>query len=498
MSSEQMIEEQINPSIVTSLMRNYRNSNEAIFELIDNAVDDKIPGRTLLIEILLQKDTIKITNIGGKGMDIEDIKSFFIWGQSNKRGKLGRYGQGGKAAMGYLGNRWTLTAHKAGTIYTYKIEEFNWKNRLDGRKLYKPVVYNDLHSKTFGYVQFEIRHLSRKINEEKLKKELADVYNYLIETNQIEISLNGIIVGHLNIPLDRKETFSFNIGENKIFSGWLGLLQPDSGLTGGVRCCVLGRKITDQEYFEHKDFRNKASLNSLIGEINADFLEMNLNKTGFDTGDIYWQKVSEVMHKKMAPFIEMLLKKKDDDFVSKDEKIRIKQAGDDFNRFLIFKKEADNVISRLLSTKNDLDEGQKKPEALADDGLNCESEGREERSDKGMEHSPATPPPMDPMGKRKRIGGRAFQDYDTRALPNKYLRSDLITEANNKILIINKNFPLYQKWKGDQMYLYETIIMEYVKPDEEDTVENYLLNFNEVIVEFLKYLDTEKKTLPRS
>ena len=314
-TSDMTLEEDVDINIVIALMRNYRNAVEAILELIDNAVDDRRETTPLKIEIFLGKKLIQIKNTRGLGMDLEDLKTFLKWGQSNKRGKLGRYGQGGKAAMGYLGNSWKLEVSKLGDERTYVIEETNWRNRLEGKKKYKPKIFLGLTPKEQGKVKIEIRNLSRPVNEAKLREALADYYRMLLEEDKIRIEVNRELVKPLEIPLVKKEGF-IDIVDSKKFHGWIGLLEPNVSLRGGIRCCVLGRKITENEYFGQPDYMWKASLNRLIGEINADFLELNLNKTGFDTDSWGWKRVTEKIFTRMQPYVDFLLNEKEEEKVT--------------------------------------------------------------------------------------------------------------------------------------------------------------------------------------
>ena len=117
--------EQFSPRLISALYKNFKDANSAILELIDNAIDDRIPGKLFVITVEVHGNKITIINKGGKGMGPRELEVFFIWGQSKKRGKLGRYGQGGKAAMGYLGKSWKISTTKAGDKNEYIIEEKN-------------------------------------------------------------------------------------------------------------------------------------------------------------------------------------------------------------------------------------------------------------------------------------------------------------------------------------------------------------------------------------
>jgi len=108
------LKEDFDPALISALYRNFKDPIQAILEIVDNAIDDRIPGWPMIITVEVEKDNICVVNKGGRGMGLEELGNFFIWGRSKKRGKLGRYGQGGKAAMGYPGKSWRIRTKKIG------------------------------------------------------------------------------------------------------------------------------------------------------------------------------------------------------------------------------------------------------------------------------------------------------------------------------------------------------------------------------------------------
>lgn len=483
-----ILKEDIDIKIVTSLMRNYRNAIEAILELIDNAVDDRREGVPLKIEIFIgggRNKFIQIINTGGLGMGLKELQAFLKWGTSSKRGKLGRYGQGGKAAMGYLGGGWRLQSSKLGDKRTYIIEDDDWRNRMGGKKKYKPKVFIGMTPEGEGKVIFEIRNLSRKINEKRLKEALSDYYGMLLEENKIRIEINKEPIKPLVIPVIKKENFIEKI-DSKKFHGWIGLLKPDSNFKGGIRCCVLGRKVTENEYFGQLDYTWKSSLNRLIGEINADFLELNLNKTGFDTDSWGWQKVKEKMFERMQPYIDFLLSEREEEQMTENEKRRHREASKIWNDFMKYYLKGGLPLDEADEKK--FDRGQKPP---IPGEFTKEVEGIAIARGK---YQPATPPPEEAIGKRKRL--KKFLGIEARPgiIPDKTTRSELQKRDKKEIIIVNKLFPAYKKRKGDILYIWETIALECAKPekDEEMSYGEYIKEMNKIFSSFCIYLDKKK------
>jgi hypothetical protein len=116
--TRRVVRERIDPRLTASLFANYRSATDALLELVDNAVDSRVRGRPLKVGLVLRPDSIVMTAVGGTGMGPTELERDYLrWGASRKRAgdRIGRYGQGGKAAIGHLGNRFTVTASRAGS-----------------------------------------------------------------------------------------------------------------------------------------------------------------------------------------------------------------------------------------------------------------------------------------------------------------------------------------------------------------------------------------------
>src|SRR5439155_3383584 len=286
-----IIKEEIDPQLLQSLFRNYTSGTEAIFELIDNSVDENLQGRRLSVEVNVNPRAIEIIDRGGKGMGAERLNRFFRWGVSEKaghEGKLGRYGQGGKAAMGYLGRAFTLVAKAAGEAETYELVESDWHDRRAGVKTWTPKLVAAPVGIEEGYVAIRITNLlGRRISKDTLRDRLGDVYRELLREGKCVITVNGQPALPMELPLYdayRPQKIDKTVGAGMRVRGWYGRLKADMtkhGRRGGIRCTVNGRLIKDGEFFGHPGPMFKQSLNQLIGVIEIPFVPLNMNKTEF-------------------------------------------------------------------------------------------------------------------------------------------------------------------------------------------------------------------------
>jgi len=473
-------EEKFDPALISALYKNFKDPIQAILEITDNAIDDLIPQKQMIITVEIEKDSICIVNKGGNGMGPIELSAFFIWGRSNKRGKLGRYGQGGKAAMGYLGKSWRIRSTKASESEEYSIEELDWDDRSGGLKKYIPKIGKTTFIEE-GLVQIDVWKLKRKINKKELKKILSKIYRPLLLSKKIEIISDGNVTPH-EFPLERpEERFVFKINGFSM-EGWLSVLKDGSNERGGIRCYSFGRLIAEKEFFGQKDPSYKQSIDKLIGEIYIDFeIPLVMNKADFDRGSKYWINIEKEMYSRLDPYISYLLEEKEKDIPSEKEIKAAKYAGDKWKDFLKYLQhiQKEGTLSGLSTEL-----GQKPRENRVQESLINKKEIKETRGP----NEPATPPPPIAIGKRKRTG--SFPKPVLRAL-HESIRYQKAEENGEKVILINNKFPVYKLRKNQlPLYMWETLILEYAKADEPDTqnINDYIEEMNNLMRDLAKFI----------
>ncbi|MCJ7804203.1 ATP-binding protein [Patescibacteria group bacterium] len=308
----QEIIEGLDPNIITALYKNFTNQYIAIEELIDNAIDDRIVGKTLTVNIYIDNEKITISNLNGKGMDHEDLVSFFQWGKSSKTSKIGRFGQGGKAALGYLCKSWTLRTKAINSKYEYFIEIENWEDRSKGLKHIAPKVMSTLRSSEESIVKFELRELKRDIDYKKLINELKEIYRPLIINHEVNFFVNDIELDILPVNYDEGTLTSFKdkipIGDSQYeISGEYGIVSDTKSLRGGIRCYQYNRLIIQNEYFGHSTPHARWALERLSGDLYIDFpVDLLMNKTNVNRDSEEWKAISTKMYDELKGIIRQL------------------------------------------------------------------------------------------------------------------------------------------------------------------------------------------------
>jgi hypothetical protein len=523
--SQTVLEEKISPAVRQAFMGNFRNANEAVNELIDNCMADRMSHRRLDVQIELnkKKGELIITNCNGFGMDLVEAQGFLTWGETTRRG-LSRWGVGGKAAIGYLGTGFVLQFKSFKEAIAYEIEDRDWEKRESNGRLglYVPKRAEVSARPEEGFVRFRIIGLKMKIDEKKLNEHIANIYRRVLMKGDAHLRIGTAPVQPLELPIydpSHAEYFRESTPFNKPMDGWIGRLLADSPkkgpIKGGIRCCAAGRLITQSEYFGHHTPSYKASLSNLIGEIEIEFVPMGLKKTEFDIESKEWKWVKEVMYRKLEPHINTLLKVKDKVHISQREWDSLNEAREIIQKAF----ERLEMKERLFQWAG---KGRKRPEPIEStsepikerhhrtipEGFHREPNGDivadavetgqplppvpecwRYRDDKygaiKRKYAPRTFPPDDPIGNLQRL---STIPYKLHPMPEN-MRSELKDlGADNLELRINVNFPLYKAYKGtkgDLWYLIETATLEMAKTgtNGDMTIDEYMDQVNEIVVE---------------
>ncbi|HSV93592.1 MAG TPA: ATP-binding protein, partial [Desulfobacterales bacterium] len=305
-----MVRERIDPRLTGALFANYRTPVDAVLELVDNAVDSRVAGRTLELDLAVHPGRLVMEIVGGTGMSPAAIERDYLrWGASPKRtgDRIGRYGQGGKAAIGHLGNRFEIVASAAGDTAAYGFEDPAYRDRARLRTY-------DLHPRKkavpaeLGYVRIEIGEVDRKLDPRRLAERLAEAYRPMLEAGHVRMVVNRAPVAPRSWTVDERHELSVRAA-GRLVRGWWGLLPdpPPPGLPeAGLRLYHLGRLVGAPEWFGHPTPAAHPALNRLVGEVELPHVPVTMNKADVDRGSEAWAAVEARLHALLAPAVRRL------------------------------------------------------------------------------------------------------------------------------------------------------------------------------------------------
>ncbi|MBI4084538.1 MAG: ATP-binding protein [Candidatus Levybacteria bacterium] len=501
------IEERIDPArMIDAVRHNYADAISAFMELIDNAVDERIEGKQLRINLGTKGNRLFVGSVGGNGLDYDGLTRFFTWGESAKRGqagKIGRYGVGGKAAMGYLGNSMEVVCATPGSNKGLRVVDGDWTDRKPGElKVFQPSIVdvNRIIDKDpdEGLFNITIGKLQRKIDERTLYQRLGEVYRPLLisehgEHPKVRIILNGADVKPMEIryvtddPELAPKAYDVDDTQENLTILTVGIKETgQNDLEPGIRCYANGRLIAKGKFFGIPS--HIPGSRRLIGEAEMPFVPITTNKVDFDHDSREWKAAFVAIEKLLRDrWLEKLEKLQvEEGHLPSNEELnlarRLKTEFQDFlrnTRFLTNSDLAGTASGRLPPTKP----GKPRPEP---EGTHASPEGR-------------TPPAIEALvGKDKVKRWGPFDDWIPSSLGNGRQRSDVIVENDREVLRINTDYAPYQYAlrKGKEvldLYFIETITDELssrLKPNASS--EEYRTYADEMLRRFIEYRQTRQ------
>lgn len=458
-----VIQEQISTRAIEALMTNYRDPQQAFLEIVDNAVDNRIEGKPITVRVRTSPDELTVSNHGGAGLGYEGLNSYFTWGHSNKEQKIGSFGVGGKAAMGFLGRGMEIVCSEDGSDKEYRVVDPSWESRPD--ELKQLTADERKASSNEGYFRLAIKDLKREINPHALINKLGDIYRPLLLDGSVKIIVNGKEVPPLQIKYMDEDQYKAQTAyvETRLGQRFLlkvGALAEGQKVKPGIRCYYRGRLIKDGQFFGYPTPDQMSGNARLIGEAHLDFVPVTSNKTTFIESSVQWETTTKAMRNVLAPWIDKVkeLKNNQGTSIERYEKDLAKKAKKLLEHIL-----SENQLYSVMELRGSTI-GKLTSEAIAGSTNNPKEVFRSPKT--SGESTQQKPTPRGETVKRWGVAN----EIDIVSMGLDSVRSTLSTDDTSKktVLKINSDFPLYQVAKkineqAQEVYMAETIAIEVCK-----------------------------------
>lgn len=502
-----LVRERIDPRLTAALFANYRTPVDAVLELVDNAVDSRVDGRPLEVDLAVRTGSLVLTVVGGSGMGPREIEREYLrWGASRKRAgeSIGRYGQGGKAAIGHLGTRFEILAGRGGEAAAHGFADDAYRDRSRLRT-YELVERAKPVAPELGYVRIEVGGVDRKVDARRLRTRLAEAYRPLLEAGEVVLRLDRAPVTPPAWPTEVRHEISVRAG-GRLVRGWWGLLPdpvPPSAPEGGIRLYHLGRLVGAPEWFGHPGPAQHPALNRLVGEVELPHVPVTMNKADVDRGGEVWADVEARLHRLLAPVVRRLTREAETapspgalrtaDQVRRilARALRLLESGKLFESEVGVGAGTEGPGGQL-TLDSPPHEAAEAGDAEADaegaaDAVDAQDATDEDATDR-------EPPPVRRVGSgrgnRSGVGEVVIRALDPR------LRSAMVVEDGVRRVVINSRYPLYEVRKGDLWYQLETALREVCVTIPEATVPEFERKVNELMLVSLSLAERRRRKRP--
>lgn len=275
---------------------------EAVAELIDNAIDARMPDQPVTVDVTYNagEGWIRVDD-DGIGMSRPKLSDALVLALSRKEDEdIGKFGLGLKTACTSLGDRFAITtacpdAHYA-WVAEYDQEHFlmsgDWKLPLKRRK--KPFRHGTSiviqSSRVYGTLQ------------QSLERNLGWTFRHFLIDGLLTIRINGVEVGEATYDVDPSSVMPF---EGKVAGtqvrGWAGLLHKSSQRGWYGFALIRRRRIVRRH--EKLGFQAHPSTARVVGELHLDDFDTNNLKTDFIRETEAWRELEAWVSKTIEPVL---------------------------------------------------------------------------------------------------------------------------------------------------------------------------------------------------
>ncbi len=336
-SSPEFIPVTIDKSHITTIgERLYTESIEFVRELVNNAYD----ADATLVEVVVAEDTIEIRD-NGSGMDREGLRQYFNIGSQQKlyahkspiygRDRIGQFGIGKFASLSAC-KRFEVITKKDDFVGRVIFDKEEWERAVDVWQLPFEILPPDFRKQNgttvilFGLDRrFEPKDIEAKIIEGTPIK----APDFKVKINNHTVTPRSL-TGH-RLPFLEGTTFGTISGEIIILPETASTAS-DLGIEVKVKQVTIRRELFGMETWGKAMARVR-------GEVNADFLPITSDRTGFTKDSDEYQQFLSVMERVMENLRGTL------------QKLTIKKEGNKVNRVL---NDALQRIYRALAANPDL------------------------------------------------------------------------------------------------------------------------------------------------
>ena len=269
---------------------------EAISEFIDNSIDAKIENEKVHVGIILSERSVSVAD-NASGMNLEELrKALKLAFTEGKKKRLGYFGLGLKTAATSLGKKFLIrtTRKNDDHWYVFEYDESRW---AETDKWESEIGLEEKPSKQTHGTEITIERPTYKFYPNlvtNLKKQLGFRFASFIESGEVKITLNGMMVERSAIDLinNEKTPIEIELRDGRKITGWYGFLTKREGQNFGFNLYKNGRLITP---FKKIGFESHPATALLYGELNLDFVPTTHNKREFIENSVEYREVSEAI-----------------------------------------------------------------------------------------------------------------------------------------------------------------------------------------------------------
>lgn len=290
-------------SILTKISQTGYSIQEALAELIDNAIDARWEDKALTVEVSIDRDTIVVSD-DGRGMSEDQAAKSIRLGFSEKKQQLGEFGLGLKTSTSFLGHRFTLNTTQAGVEEEYSLT-YDAEDWLENGDWYKyPFTVKRNTDPTESGTSVEIHKLRVQITDKLLasiREEFGLRFGPFIQNGELKLVFNGDPCPPFvpTLLYDKKSEFSFEFPGGKAWGWWGYQLSGLNQSYYGFHTYRRGRLVT---IYDKIGLTPNQDIKQIIGDLHIEGIPITHDKKGFLKSSEEYISLEKEMRDYFKPF----------------------------------------------------------------------------------------------------------------------------------------------------------------------------------------------------
>lgn len=290
-------------SILTKISQTGYSVQEALSELIDNAIDARLQDSKLTVTIDIVSDKIMIKD-DGVGMTEDQASKAIRLGFSEKKEQLGEFGLGLKTSTSFLGKKFELRTSPEGHDEEYIVEhdEEEWLKSGDWKN-YPFTINKGVEKIQRGTVvtitDLKIEFTNKLLNN--IQKEFGARFGPFIKNGEIEIIFNGQKCNPYEpyIIDDKKVEFEFLFKGGKAIGWWGYQLSGFNKSYYGFNTFRRGRLVTT---YDKIGLTPNQDIRQIVGEVHIEGIPITHDKKGWLKSSVEYQELERKMREYFREF----------------------------------------------------------------------------------------------------------------------------------------------------------------------------------------------------
>jgi anti-sigma regulatory factor (Ser/Thr protein kinase) len=276
----------------------------AIAELVDNAIDARLPNRKLTVEVQVGQEKGEkriLVADDGQGMTPEEAEKAMVMAYSpkeNQRTSIGEFGLGMKTASSFLGKHFevvtTTKAAKKATRIVYDEESFlkrgEWK--IDVEEIDKPFS----HGTTIKITNLKVNLYAGV--KDIVRENFGRLFKHFVGSGDVEILVNGDPVQPFmpDTITEYDTELDFEVNGKRV-RGWAGLTTRGSGKGKYGFDLVRHNRVMA----EHQEigFTRMSTMTRIVGELHMDEFPVTNNKLDFRRDSEDFKVLNDIVSEKI-------------------------------------------------------------------------------------------------------------------------------------------------------------------------------------------------------